>query len=96
MQAETVNHRRRRFLGATALLAAAAQLGPARPAAAATGPEALSFPNPLKSIKAGVLEIGYAELGEPGHPVVILLHGWPLTSTASRRPHPSWPRPASG
>ncbi|MEV0385066.1 alpha/beta hydrolase [Nonomuraea sp. NPDC050643] len=31
----------------------------------------------LKHVKAGVLDIGYAESGPSGGPVVILLHGWP-------------------
>ncbi|QNP75462.1 alpha/beta hydrolase [Streptomyces roseirectus] len=32
---------------------------------------------PLRHIKAGVLDIGYAELGPAHGPVVICLHGWP-------------------
>jgi pimeloyl-ACP methyl ester carboxylesterase len=32
---------------------------------------------PLKQIDAGLLNIGYAEAGPSGGPVVILLHGWP-------------------
>jgi len=32
---------------------------------------------PLKQIDAGELNIGYAEAGPAGGPVVILLHGWP-------------------
>ncbi|MGW2775407.1 alpha/beta fold hydrolase [Streptomyces olivaceoviridis] len=35
-----------------------------------------TFPT-LKQIKAGVLDIGYAEAGPAHGPVVILLHGWP-------------------
>jgi len=31
----------------------------------------------LKQIDAGVLNVGYAEAGPAGGPVVILLHGWP-------------------
>ncbi|WP_053846301.1 alpha/beta fold hydrolase [Streptomyces sp. NRRL B-24085] len=31
----------------------------------------------LKHVKAGVLEIGYAEAGPAHGPVVVLLHGWP-------------------
>lgn len=34
-------------------------------------------PGPLKHIKAGVLDVEYAELGPASGPVVILLHGWP-------------------
>jgi pimeloyl-ACP methyl ester carboxylesterase len=32
---------------------------------------------PIKQINAGVLNIGYAEVGPANGPVVILLHGWP-------------------
>jgi pimeloyl-ACP methyl ester carboxylesterase len=32
---------------------------------------------PLKQINAGVLNIGYAEVGPANGPAVILLHGWP-------------------
>jgi len=32
---------------------------------------------PLKHIKAGVLDVAYAEVGPASGPVVILLHGWP-------------------
>ncbi|NJP88920.1 alpha/beta hydrolase [Nonomuraea sp. FMUSA5-5] len=35
-----------------------------------------SFPA-LKQVRAGVLDIGYAELGPARGPVVICLHGWP-------------------
>ena len=44
-----------------------------------TGPHTgtyTAFPR-IKQIKAGVLEIGYAELGPAHGPVVICLHGWP-------------------
>jgi pimeloyl-ACP methyl ester carboxylesterase len=32
---------------------------------------------PLKQINAGVLNVGYAEVGKSDDPVVMLLHGWP-------------------
>ncbi|MFF8869631.1 alpha/beta fold hydrolase [Streptomyces massasporeus] len=35
-----------------------------------------AFPR-IKQIKAGVLDVGYAELGPAHGPVVICLHGWP-------------------
>ncbi|MFB7506632.1 alpha/beta fold hydrolase [Streptomyces broussonetiae] len=35
-----------------------------------------SFPS-LKQVKAGLLNVGYAELGPAHGPVVICLHGWP-------------------
>ncbi|GAA1285960.1 hypothetical protein GCM10009646_87270 [Streptomyces aureus] len=31
----------------------------------------------LKQVKAGVLNVGYAELGPTHGPAVVLLHGWP-------------------
>jgi pimeloyl-ACP methyl ester carboxylesterase len=37
---------------------------------------AASF-GPLKQVDAGVLDVGYAEAGPAGGPVVLLLHGWP-------------------
>jgi pimeloyl-ACP methyl ester carboxylesterase len=83
MQTETIDHRRRRLLGAAALRIAAAQLGVAGHARAqtasqtATAPVATAFPGPLKQVDAGVLSVGYAETGAPNGPAVILLHGWP-------------------
>ncbi|MCB8881156.1 alpha/beta hydrolase [Acidisoma cellulosilytica] len=70
---------RRRLLGAAAVAGLATQLGLTGRAIAqpATLPGATSFPNPLKQIDAGLLSVGYAELGAPNAPVVILLHGWP-------------------
>jgi pimeloyl-ACP methyl ester carboxylesterase len=85
---EEINHPRRRFLGITAMTVAATQLGRFGSAIAqssSTKPAALGRmqlgTNPsfgsLKQIDAGVLNVGYAEVGPPnGHPV-ILLHGWP-------------------
>ena len=32
---------------------------------------------PLRQVDAGVLDVGYAEAGPAGGPVVLLLHGWP-------------------
>ncbi|MGB8591102.1 MAG: alpha/beta hydrolase [Candidatus Acidiferrales bacterium] len=85
---EEINHPRRRFLGIAAmgiaaaefgvLGSAAAQAGTAKPAVATslmTGTNT-SF-GPLKQINAGLLNVGYAEVGPSGGPVVILLHGWP-------------------
>jgi pimeloyl-ACP methyl ester carboxylesterase len=85
---EKIDHHRRRFFGATALTIAAAQLGmtgftgaqvsktkpvPLPPIKPGTN---TSFAS-LKQIDAGVLNVGYAELGPDNGPVVILLHGWP-------------------
>lgn len=76
---DEIDQERRRFFGATAMAFAATQLGLMGPAQAqqATGePVAASF-GPLKQIDAGVLSVGYAELGPADGPPVILLHGWP-------------------
>jgi pimeloyl-ACP methyl ester carboxylesterase len=82
---EAIDHSRRRLCGAAAFTFTAVELGvigaaraettPAQPAAikAVTN---TSFP-PLKQINAGVLNIGYAEAGQPDSSPVILLHGWP-------------------
>jgi pimeloyl-ACP methyl ester carboxylesterase len=79
MQPETIDHHRRRLLGAAAVTIAATQLGLTRHAnaQAATGPGANVFSAPLKQVDAGVLNVGYVEAGVPNGPTVILLHGWP-------------------
>jgi pimeloyl-ACP methyl ester carboxylesterase len=68
----TIDHRRRRFLGMTAVSFAAAGLGAVPSAKSASA----SF-GPLKQINAGVLTVGYAETGPLDGPAVVLLHGWP-------------------
>jgi len=78
---------RRRFLAGVATALAASGLGigdlaAALPAAAATPARAASGTatgslGALKQVDAGVLNVGYAELGPPDGPAVILLHGWP-------------------
>ncbi|MCV3207782.1 alpha/beta hydrolase [Mesorhizobium sp. YC-39] len=76
---DQIDQERRRFFGATAMALAATQFGLIGPAQAqeATGePVAASF-GPLKQVDAGVLSVGYAELGPADGPPVILLHGWP-------------------
>ena len=85
---DKINRGRRRFLGAAATMTAAAPLAlirfaeaqptNIRPAAApgiAVGSHT-SF-GVLKRIDAGVLNIGYADVGPAGGPPVLLLHGWP-------------------
>ena len=65
MSLEVTNRQRRRFLGATAIAAAAAQFGVAR-RASATGTSAAGpgrFPSPLKQVRTDVLEIGYGSWG---------------------------------
>ncbi|MFI6739319.1 alpha/beta fold hydrolase [Nonomuraea sp. NPDC050451] len=65
----------RRTFGKVLGLATVASLaGPA--ASAATTSQAASFAS-LKQVKAGLLDIGYAEAGPAHGPVVICLHGWP-------------------
>jgi pimeloyl-ACP methyl ester carboxylesterase len=74
MQAE-FNADRRRFLSAAAMTIAGARLS-----AVAGGPVQSSGTKALgdmRQIAAGVLNVGYAEVGPAGGPVVILLHGWP-------------------
>jgi pimeloyl-ACP methyl ester carboxylesterase len=65
---------RRHFLGSVAIALATARLGIAS-IAKAQGMKT-DFP-PLKLVKAGDLEIAYAESGPASGPPVILLHGWP-------------------
>jgi pimeloyl-ACP methyl ester carboxylesterase len=68
----------RRTFGKVLGLATVASLAgqTASAASAATTSPAASFAS-LKQVKAGVLDIGYAEAGPAHGPVVICLHGWP-------------------
>ncbi|MFM0100683.1 alpha/beta hydrolase [Paraburkholderia nemoris] len=82
-----INSRRRRFLRTAAVSVGAMELslsglahsqsanGDANPRANAAASTA-SFAG-IKQIDAGVLNVGYAEVGPGNGPVVILLHGWP-------------------
>ncbi|KIQ18508.1 alpha/beta hydrolase, partial [Variovorax paradoxus] len=67
---------RRAFLAATALSATAAQLAAITPAFAQPA-GALKRLEPLKSIEANGLSMGYFEAGPANGAPVILLHGWP-------------------
>ena len=79
---------RRNFLGTAGLALAAAQLGmigsanaqsavsKAAPLTPVTPGTHTSF-GTIKQINAGVLNIGYAEVGPADGPVALLLHGWP-------------------
>src|SRR3954449_4347785 len=71
----TCDRNRRRFLSAAAVAVAAAPLR----AVAAQRPQSASTNTfgPPKQIDAGVLNVGYAELGPPQGAAVVLLHGWP-------------------
>jgi pimeloyl-ACP methyl ester carboxylesterase len=67
------NQNRRRFLTNTAMSFAAAELGVMGLAKA----QPTQRFGPIKQIEAGVLNVGYAELGSANGRPVILLHGWP-------------------
>ncbi len=74
---DEIDQTRRRLLGVAAASFAAAELtliGTARAAAPAGTSKSFA---PLKQIKAGLLDVGYAEAGPADGPPVILLHGWP-------------------
>ncbi len=82
---DAVNRNRRSLLGAAIVAGGELTVGtmraqPRRRATAdleAFGPgRHISF-GELQQIKAGVLDIGYAEAGPRGGPAVVLLHGWP-------------------
>src|SRR5688572_33422800 len=80
-----VSHSRRHFIGTAALAVAVAPFAPAgaqaggdraaQPVPGST--QALSHFGPLKQIDAGVLSVGYAEVGPADGRPVLLLHGWP-------------------
>jgi pimeloyl-ACP methyl ester carboxylesterase len=85
---EEINHQRRRFLGTVAMVIATTQLGRFGSAIAQsskTKPAVLSLMKSgtntsfgsLKQVDAGVLNVGYAEVGPADGRSVILLHGWP-------------------
>jgi pimeloyl-ACP methyl ester carboxylesterase len=83
----TSNIGRRRFLSMAALTFAAAEFGDISQLKAENKQSisnnhrnkdftSVSFDN-IKQIKAGVLDVGYAEVGPANGQPVILLHGWP-------------------
>jgi pimeloyl-ACP methyl ester carboxylesterase len=88
---EEINHDRRRLFGvagAVGIGAAAAQFGMLGSAKAAERSAAkaadkavpagtLPAFGPLKQINAGVLNVGYVDVGPANGPVVICMHGWP-------------------
>ncbi len=80
---EAIDHQRRRFFGLAALSVAAVDLGAATIANAqssaasyTTAKAGTTFGAP-KQVRAGVLDIGYAEAGPADGPAVLLVHGWP-------------------
>jgi pimeloyl-ACP methyl ester carboxylesterase len=70
---------RRTFLGKAAAGVVASQFAAGVPAfaQARVASKPLKPFAPLKSIEAGVLNVGYAELGPASGAPVLLLHGWP-------------------
>jgi pimeloyl-ACP methyl ester carboxylesterase len=85
---DIINHQRRRLFGIAIGSVAATQLGlfgagqalaaAASPAGGSNARSGSDFSfGPLKQVKTGVLDVGYAEAGPASGPVVILLHGWP-------------------
>ena len=81
---EQINHPRRSFLGTAAAAIAAAPFVTIGSAQAQPGKEVATIKSSasaslgaLKQIDAGILNVGYADVGPANGPVVILLHGWP-------------------
>lgn len=66
---------RRYFLSALAMIAAEASL--IGPVWGQGGGSAASSLGPVKQIAAGVLDVGYVDMGLANGPAVVLLHGWP-------------------
>jgi pimeloyl-ACP methyl ester carboxylesterase len=71
-----IDENRRRMLAAMVMAIAAAQVPKALAADARAGSTNISL-GPLKQIDAGLLNVGYAEVGPASGRPVILLHGWP-------------------
>ena len=73
---ESINQMRRRMLAATMMTLAATQVRTAAATDATSGDASKSF-GTLKQVNAGVLNVGYVEIGPASGAPVILLHGWP-------------------
>jgi len=77
---QMIDQHRRQFLGVAAGTVAVGlgviDLARAETEAVRSSPSSSSF-GTIKQIKAGVLDVGYAEAGPATGPVAILLHGWP-------------------
>ena len=96
--AERARHDRRHFLGAAAGTLTAASLGMLTGVARASEVQSSAAPaankrplppfGPVKQIEAGLLNVGYVDLGpSDGYPV-ILLHGWPYDIHSYERAAP--------
>jgi pimeloyl-ACP methyl ester carboxylesterase len=79
---ETVTDRRAFFHGAAAIAAALAGGGAPALAAAPRMPSAPSPFGPVRQVDAGVLNIGYVEMGPASGPAILLFHGWPYAIDA--------------
>ena len=78
---EESRYDRRQFLGAAAMTVAATQLRVSRYAGSTLtrikSPLSNSSFGPVKQIQAGLLNVGYVEVGPVNGTPVVLLHGWP-------------------
>jgi pimeloyl-ACP methyl ester carboxylesterase len=77
---ESINIYRRRFLSTAAATVAAAQFGTMsaeRGASTSSGSDVAHGFGELKQIDAGVLNVGFADVGPATGRVVLLIHGWP-------------------
>jgi pimeloyl-ACP methyl ester carboxylesterase len=72
----SIDFERREFLGAAVASTGAAVFWPFDAQAAGAG-ATYADPFPLRTVRAGPLEISYWDLGPRDGDVVILLHGWP-------------------
>lgn len=84
---QQIDHNRRRLLGTAVAAMTAFELGTERPAAARSSVDHASkglatkatqeLLGSLRQIDAGMLNIGYADMGSRTAAPVVLLHGWP-------------------
>jgi pimeloyl-ACP methyl ester carboxylesterase len=77
---DAVNLQRRRMLGTTLASVSLFEMGLTHAQTASVKRSGIEANNQIKQIKqidAGLLNVGYAELGPANGPAVMLLHGWP-------------------
>ncbi|ART69927.1 hypothetical protein BTO20_16295 [Mycobacterium dioxanotrophicus] len=67
-------------VAAGATVAACSPSSPIAPAPTTAPAQGHTSLGPLKQVNAGLLDVGYAEVGPPDGRPVILLHGWPFSS----------------